>query len=155
MRIAQGRIIDPSLTRRVDDPLKEASKQTADSNGGTWSLMLSLTDVCVGLLLDDLYFHRSPKKDRPNLSSTVFLSSGLVSATSGKSFSHSYGLQASITAREFIKTFESGGIIGSRELDQHRRRQRPSRDSSRPLRAFLARSLHRPEPTSREDRRSS
>ena len=93
MRIAQGRIIDPSLTRRVYDPLKEASKQTADSNGGTWSLMLSLTDVCVGLLLDDLYFHRSPKKDRPNLSSTVFLSSGLVSATSGKSFSHSYRLQ--------------------------------------------------------------
>ena len=53
---------------------------------------------------DNLCFHRSPKKDRPNLSRTVFLSSGLVSATSGKSFSHSYGLQASITAREFAKT---------------------------------------------------
>jgi hypothetical protein len=46
----------------------------------------------------------------------VFLSSRLVSATSGKSFSHSYGLQASIMAREFINAFESGGIIGSREL---------------------------------------
>src|SRR5262245_56473692 len=73
------------------------------------------------VVLHHLYFHRSPKKERPNFSRTVFRNSGLVSATSGKSFIHSYGLQASIIAREFIRAVEPAGIMGSRELDQHRR----------------------------------
>ena len=47
-----------------------------------------------------------PEEGAAEPSSTIFLSSALVFATSGKSFIHSYGLQASITARELIKAFE-------------------------------------------------
>src|SRR5262249_52316107 len=71
--------------------------------------------------LDNLYFTAARRKSDRTFQVRSSSTRGLVSATSGKSFIHSYGLQASITAREFIRAFEPAGIIGSRELDQHRR----------------------------------
>src|ERR1700726_3901209 len=56
----------------------------------------------------------------PHFSSAARRTSGLDSATGGKSFSHSYGLQASMMARELSPRWAMG-MMGSSEPLQLRR----------------------------------